>query len=99
MGGSTDSQSFHLFEQLCIKSFLASRQYCEKLVHVVQPMLDSGLPCFKLTTIQNFRDRFVLDKNEREAAEYMRYLVKRSAGSYSTGVYDEFQKQTNGIPY
>jgi phosphatidylinositol 4-kinase len=57
------------------------------------------LPCFKPETIQNFRDRFVLDKTDREAADYMRYLIKKSSSSYSTGQYDRFQHLTNGIPY
>jgi phosphatidylinositol 4-kinase len=99
MGGNTDSQSYHWFEELCIKAFLASRQYCEKLSHLVILMLDSGLPCFKPETIQHFRERFVLDKSEREAAEFMRMLIRKSEGSYSTTGYDRFQLLTNGIPY
>ncbi|KAK1253769.1 hypothetical protein MKX07_001846 [Trichoderma sp. CBMAI-0711] len=99
MGGSTEHQSFKAFEQLCIKAFLASRQYCEKLSQIVQLMMDSGLPCFKPESVQNFRDRFVMDKTEREAADFMRDLIKKSYSSYSTGIYDQFQLLTNGIPY
>jgi len=62
-------------------------------------MMDSGLPCFKPESVQHFKDRFVLDKSEREAAEFMKGLVKRSYSSYSTAVYDQFQLMTNGIPY
>jgi phosphatidylinositol 4-kinase len=97
MGGSVDHQSFKWFEELCIKSFLSSRQYVDKLSQIVLLMIDSGLPCFKPETMQNFRDRFVLDKSEREAAEYMKGLIKKSYSSYSTAVYDEFQKMTNGL--
>ncbi|KAK6429837.1 Phosphatidylinositol 4-kinase stt4, partial [Oleoguttula sp. CCFEE 5521] len=50
-------------------------------------------------TLQHFKERFVLEKSEREAADFVRKLVKWSAGSYSTGVYDYFQLLTNGIPY
>jgi phosphatidylinositol 4-kinase len=99
MGGSTDHQSFKWFEELCVKSFLASRQYCEKLSQIVQLMMDSGLECFKPETMKHFRERFVLEKTEREAAEYMKGLIKRSYSSYSTGIYDQFQFITNGIPY
>jgi phosphatidylinositol 4-kinase len=49
--------------------------------------------------MRNFRDRFVLERSEREAAEYMRGLIQKSASSYSTGTYDRFQLMTNGIPY
>ena len=99
MGGNTTSQSFKWFEELCVKAFLASRQYTEKFCHMVTLMIDSGLPCFKPETIKHFRERFVLEKSEREAADFMRFLIKKSYNSYSTGVYDQFQLLTNGIPY
>lgn len=99
MGGSSQSQPFKAFEELCIKVFLASRQYVEQLTHIVLTMLDSGLPCFKPTTIQHFKERFVLEKSDKEAAEFVRKLVHLSERSYSTGVYDYYQLLTNGIPY
>lgn len=99
MGGSTSSQAYKWFEELCIKAFLASRQHAEKLCHIVLPMLGSGLPCFRPETIAHLRQRFVLEKSEREAADFMRDLIKKSYGSYSTAGYDQFQLWTNGIPY
>lgn len=99
MGGGPEHQSFKWFEELCVKAFLASRQYTEKLSQIVLLMMDSGLPCFKPESVKHFKERFVLDKTEREAAEFMRGLIKRSYGSYSTGIYDQFQLLTNGIPY
>jgi phosphatidylinositol 4-kinase len=95
----TSTQPYRWFESLVIKAFLASRPYCTKLSHIVSLMLDSGLPCFKPDTLKNFRDRFVLEKNEREAAEYMRELTRKSYMSVSTKGYDQFQLLTNGIPY
>lgn len=99
MGGGTGHQAFKWFEELCVKAFLASRQYTEKLSQLVLLMMDSGLPCFKPETIQHFKDRFVLDKSEKEASDFMRDLIKKSNNSISTGVYDSFQSLTNGIPY
>lgn len=99
MGGSTTSQSYRWFEELCIKAFLASRQYTEKLCHIVLLMLGSGLPCFKPETIAHLRQRFVLEKSEKEAADFMRDLIKKSYSSYFTKGYDQFQLLTNGIPY
>ncbi|KAF7552189.1 hypothetical protein G7046_g7499 [Stylonectria norvegica] len=99
MGGSADHQSFKCFEELAVKAFLVSRQYCEKLSQIVALMMDSGLPCFKPESVKHFRERFVLEKSEREAANFMKDLIKKSYGSYSTGVYDQFQLLTNGIPY
>ncbi|KAL9105900.1 MAG: hypothetical protein Q9227_009011 [Pyrenula ochraceoflavens] len=102
MGGhtrSTESQSYRWFEELTVKAFLASRMYVDKLCYLVSLMLDSGLPCFKPQTIGNFRKRFVLERGDREAAEVMKALIKRSEGSVSTKGYDQFQLLTNGIPY
>ncbi|KAK0628135.1 hypothetical protein B0T17DRAFT_141564 [Bombardia bombarda] len=97
--GGPDHQSFKWFEELCVKAFLASRQYAEKLSQIVLLMMDSGLPCFKPESVKHFKERFVLEKNEREAAEFMKDLIKKSHASYSTGFYDQFQLLTNGIPY
>jgi phosphatidylinositol 4-kinase len=99
MGGSTDHQAFKWFEELCVKAFLASRQHFEKLSQLVLLMLDSGLPCFKPATMQNFKDRFVLERSEREAADFVKGLVSSSYLNKSTGVYDKFQEVTNGIPF
>ncbi|KAJ8131360.1 hypothetical protein O1611_g2267 [Lasiodiplodia mahajangana] len=99
MGGNTEHQAFKSFEELCVKAFLACRPYAEKLSQIVQLMMESGLPCFKPESVNHFKERFVLEKNEWEAAEFVKDLVKKSAGSYSTMVYDQFQLMTNGIPY
>ena len=99
MGGSTSSQPYKWFGELCVKAFLASRPHTEKLCHLVVLMLGSGLPCFKPETIAHLRQRFVLEKSEREAAEFMQDLIKKSHSSYSTKGYDQFQLLTNGIPY
>ncbi|KIX00291.1 uncharacterized protein Z518_10430 [Rhinocladiella mackenziei CBS 650.93] len=101
MGGDdpNTSQSYRWFEELTIKAFLCSRQYCDKLSHLVSLMLDSGLPCFKPETMRNFKNRFVLEKSDREAAEFMLGCIKKSAANVTTKVYDEFQLLTNGIPY
>ena len=99
MGGVDKSQAWRWFEDLTIKAFLCSRPYCDQLCHLVQLMLDSGLPCFKPNTMKNLRDRFMLQKSEREAAAFMQTCIRKSAGNVSTMVYDEFQLLTNGIPY
>jgi phosphatidylinositol 4-kinase A len=96
---SSNPQPYRWFEELTVKAFLACRQYREKLSQLVVLMLDSGLPCFKPETMKNFKDRFVLDRTERDAAEFMKACIKKSEGNYSTKVYDEFQLLTNGIPY
>ncbi|CAN8098770.1 unnamed protein product [Discula destructiva] len=99
MGGTTNHQSFKWFEELCVKAFLASRVHVEKLSQIVLLMMDSGLPCFKPESVEHFKQRFVLEKSEREAADFMKELIRKSYSSYSTGIYDQFQLMTNGIPY
>lgn len=42
MGGGIESQAYKWFEELCVKSFLACRPYCDQLAHCVLLMLDSG---------------------------------------------------------
>lgn len=100
MGGSTKTQAYRWFEELCVKAFLDCRPYAETIIQVTYPMISSGLPCFKgETSIKRLRARYVLDKSERDAALYFRGLIKKSFESISTKGYDEFQRITNGIPY
>jgi len=99
MGGTVDHQAFKWFEELCVKAFLAARPHADKLSQLVLLMMDSGLPCFKPETIQHFKGRFVLDRSEREAADFVKSLIKDSYLAPSTGIYDRFQEATNGIPY
>ncbi|KAI5954298.1 STT4 [Candida jiufengensis] len=99
LGGNDETQSFKWFEELCIKGYLACRPYLETIVRTITPMLESGLPCFKDTTIKNLRSRFVPTKTDKEAALYFKKLIKKSMESFYTKGYDEFQRLTNGIPY
>lgn len=99
LGGRADTQAFKWFEELCIKGYLACRPYMETIVRCVQPMLESGLPCFKDTTIKKLRLRFVPNKSEKDASKYFKELINKSSESNFTKGYDEFQRLTNGIPY
>lgn len=99
MGGSSTTQAFGRFEELCVKGFLACRPHMETIVRCVTPMLESGLPCFKETTVKKLRKRFVPTKNDRDAAVFFRGLIRKSYESVYTTGYDEFQRLTNGIPY
>lgn len=99
MGGSPQAPAYRAFEELTVRAFLASRGYADHICRIVAPMLESGLPCFKGDTLGHLRQRFVLQKNERQAAQYMRHLIEKSYESTFTKGYDEFQRLTNGIPY
>lgn len=99
LGGSDSTQAYQWFEELCIKGYLACRPYMEMIVRCVQPMLESGLPCFNEKSIKKLRKRFVAGKSDKDAALYFRGLIKKSYESFYTTGYDEFQRLTNGIPY
>lgn len=99
LGGSNETQAFRRFQELCIKGYLACRPYMETIVRCINPMLESGMPCFKEQTIRKLRKRFVPNKSEKDAAEHFRGLIKKAYESYYTAGYDEFQRITNGIPY
>ncbi|CAJ0959757.1 unnamed protein product, partial [Mesorhabditis belari] len=71
MGQKMEAVHFREFASLCVKSFLAVRQFHKAFISLVSLMLDTGLPCFRGKTIQQFRARFVPDVGEREAARHM----------------------------
>ncbi|KAJ8700525.1 phosphatidylinositol-4- kinase [Pleurotus ostreatus] len=99
MGGRY-SQGYQLFQQLTIKAFLALRPHAEQIIGTVRLMLDTGLPSFKGEgTIKRLRERFVLQYNERQAAEWMLSVVRNAHENIRSTAYDEFQRLQNGIPY
>ncbi|KAI8148722.1 hypothetical protein BJV82DRAFT_642239 [Fennellomyces sp. T-0311] len=99
MGGASDEQAFRQFSELVVKAYLASRPYADQICQIVTLMLDSGLPCFKGETIKRLRQRFQLDRSERQAADYIMMRIRDSFENQRTVLYDYFQKLTNGIPY
>lgn len=99
MGGSQRALPYKWFEEQCVRAYLASRVFADDICRVVEPMLESGLPCFKGQTIKHLRERFALQKSDAEAAQFMRHLISKSHESNYTKGYDEFQRITNGIPH
>ncbi|KZV73387.1 atypical/PIKK/PI4K protein kinase [Peniophora sp. CONT] len=98
--GGRGSQGYALFQQMCVKGFLALRPHTDQLVGAVQLMLGTGLPSFKGEgTIQRLRSRFAPGIGERQAAEFMMGIVKNAHENVRSTVYDEFQRLQNGIPY
>lgn len=92
MGGRY-SQGYQLFQQLTIKAFLALRPHAEQIIGTVRLMLDTGLPSFKGEgTIKRLRERFVLQYNERQAAEWMLSVVRNAHENIRSTAYDEFQR-------
>ena len=96
-----NSQGYRHFSELVVKTFLAVRPYAEEICATARMMMGTGLGCFKNGegTIDRLRDRFKLELNEREAAEYMTSIIANAKFSNRSIVYDEFQRLQNGIPY
>jgi len=92
MGGRY-SQGYQLFQNLTVKAFLAIRPYADQIVDTVQLMLDTGLPSFKgEPTIRRLRERFALQLNERQAAEFMMSTIRNAHENVRSTAYDEFQR-------
>ncbi|KAF9446332.1 hypothetical protein P691DRAFT_708828 [Macrolepiota fuliginosa MF-IS2] len=99
MGGRY-SQGYQLFQSLTVKAFLAIRPFSEQIIDTIQLMLDTCLPSFKgEPTIKRLRDRFALQLNDRQAAEFMMGTIRNAHENVRSTAYDEFQRLQNGIPY
>ncbi|KAA6416579.1 MAG: phosphatidylinositol 4-kinase alpha-like, partial [Trebouxia sp. A1-2] len=97
--GQRDSSQFHLFEELCVRGFLAARSVAEGIVATVALMQESRLPCFgRGAPIPNLRKRFHLDMTEAKAAAFMRSTILDAYDKWTTGVYDFIQYMQNAIP-
>lgn len=88
---------FQLFCDLVIRGYLASRDYIDEFVSIVEVMLQSSLPCFTKDSIKNFRSRFCADKTEREAVEFIQGKISTSYNNIFTDIYDLYQKKFEGI--
>ncbi|KAK0421370.1 hypothetical protein QR680_015203 [Steinernema hermaphroditum] len=99
MGGKIDTLSMRQFTTLCIQAYLAVRPYQNAFISLVSLMLDTGLPCFRGKTIQQFRARFAPNSNDREAAKYMHTVVQNCFMNVRSKMYDQIQYLQNQIPY
>ncbi|CAG9577882.1 putative phosphatidylinositol 4-kinase alpha [Leishmania major strain Friedlin] len=93
-----DEENYIYFKTLVNRCYLAVRQYAREICVMVELMLRSGLPCFKpKKTIADLAQRLAVDKNEIEAADYMRRLIHESRQNFRTVLYDYYQKVAEGI--
>ena len=95
----TESEAYATFVDLTVRAFLACRDYMNNLLDPVYLMFSSGLDCFRENSIKHFIERFKLDLNEEDAANYMRGLIKVAADNWRTKGYDLIQKIQNNISY
>jgi len=85
------SPGFLRFVSLFKRNFRVARKHAERILTLVELMQkDSRLPCFELgeRSVQLLRDRFVLNLPEGKADEFAEGLVRASAGSSFTRLYE-----------
>lgn len=97
-----ESHMFRTFRDLCFKTFLALRRNCMEIILVVE-MLKEGneeLQCFRGRpglAIQQLKERFRLDLNDRACKEYVNSLVDDSIENWRTKWYDRYQRYFVGV--
>lgn len=101
MGGPRSSTFTH-FRNLCVKAFLEVRKRKEKIVLLVEMMLDGNedLPCFragKRAIIDQLRARFNPSASTRQCVAFVNRLIDQSINNWRTRWYDSFQRWTMGI--
>ncbi|KAK5118344.1 hypothetical protein LTR62_002857 [Meristemomyces frigidus] len=97
--------AFTLFKDLMKEAFQALRREAERITTLVELMgRESRMACFGtpgtaawVQVVAALRARFVLERSEAGAREWVEELVQKSAGSYYTRLYDTFQYRTQGI--
>lgn len=97
-----DSYLFRTFRNLCVKTFITLRRRCMEIILLVE-MLKNGnedLQCFRGRpddAIQQLRERFRLDLNDRACKEYVNSLVDDSIENWRTDWYDRYQRYFVGV--
>ena len=98
----TNSHLFRIFRELCFKTFIALRRRCMEIILLAE-MLKNGnedLKCFRGRpddAIQQLRDRFRLDLNDRACKEYVNCLIDDSIENWRTDWYDRYQRYFVGV--
>jgi hypothetical protein len=97
-----DSRLFRTFRELCVRTFISLRRNCMEIILLVE-MLKNGneeLNCFRGqpdNAIQQLRERFRLDLNDRACKEYVNSLVDASIENWRTDWYDRYQRYFVGV--
>ena len=83
-GSPLSAEPFKYFCSLIVRGYLAVRGKHEALMALVSLMMESGMACVKRDALEQLRARLLLDRNEREAAQYMMERIRQSAEAVAT---------------
>lgn len=97
--GGLESEAYEHFVELAIRGFLAARDNVNRLLDPVILMFNSGMECFRKSSISDMINRFRLDLNEEEAALFYKDVIDISYDNWRTNVYDWIQFKQNQINY
>lgn len=97
-----DSKTFRTFRELCCRTFLSLRRNCHQITLLVEMLMNGNedLPCFRgrpEDAVQQLRERFRLDLNDRACTEYVNALVDESLENWRTRWYDRYQRYCVGV--
>ncbi len=96
-----DSDQFNYFKMLFIRGLLEARKHVQKVMALVEiSMLGSNMACFCAgpTVITALKQRFMLHlSNEEDVMEHCIHLVEESIDNWTSRIYDDYQRMTNGI--
>lgn len=93
----------HYFKSLILRGFLELKKHMDSLLKIVEIMsYSSEINCFKdrqrvPLIISQFKERFLLSKNETEILEVIERWIATCFDNWRTNYYDKFQQMTNGI--
>lgn len=81
-----------------MKGLLNVRDYFFELEDFLYISRYSGLKCFDMkNSLESFRQRFFIDKNDLKAALKFEKVMTRSIKNWKTAAYDHVQKLQNNI--
>ena len=96
-----DSAFFHYFKSLFLRGLMELKKHVDTFIKIIEVMSKgSKLPCFSddpSFIINNFKERFHINKNEYDLVKFVHELVETSLSNWRTSQYDYYQKMTNGI--
>lgn len=98
--GGVDSDMFGYYKILLLKGLLATRKHHERIVDIVEIMINgSQLPCFRggINTVRSLKDRFHMNCTEEQLQVLVDGMVEQSRDSITTRLYDNYQYYSNGI--